>query len=448
VALVREPIIVAQRRAPRFVTMFPSMTKHTWAFKARFRSRAYAWHGSNLACRRLNEAVAEIKTVARVDAVTAGDGVVSLLERIWPAFQNIDTSSGAVGGAVAWTQAELLPILIQAPAARKTRDRWLDRLWQAIQDDGVSYLWMVEERWGELCASPQVASVWAGRFLEPLRAAWSSLDFVFLRGETLCLSSLLAAGRHHELLDVLALRRFPDWSSRKFGVQALLAEGRIGEALAYAEASRGLNQPGAAIDAACEKILLDAGRIDEAYDRYALTANAAATGLATFRAISQKYPSRDRKQILHDLAAASGDPGRWFAAAKHAGFLDLAREFAQSGRTDPRTLSRASRDFVERDPAFSHDIGRLAIQRILEGYGYDLTALDVIGAYAPFIAAAQRLGIAAQARQDILTLAATAQLNHAPFSDTLFRACSGLPEPPPPPPPKRRTGSTRRPTRW
>jgi hypothetical protein len=41
------------------------------------------------------------------------------------------------------------------------------------------------------------------------------------------------------------------------------AQGLIDEALAYAEASRGLNQPDTAIDAACERILLDAGRVDE-----------------------------------------------------------------------------------------------------------------------------------------------------------------------------------------
>jgi hypothetical protein len=56
-------------------------------------------------------------------------------------------------------------------------------------------------------------------------------------------------------------------------MQALVSEGRIDEAPGYAEASRGLNQPDAAIDAACEEILLDLGRADEAYERYALTAN-------------------------------------------------------------------------------------------------------------------------------------------------------------------------------
>jgi hypothetical protein len=49
-------------------------------------------------------------------------------------------------------------------------------------------------------------------------------------------------------------------------VQALLAEGRVEEALGYAEASRGLNQPDGAIDAAWERILLNAGRDAETYD--------------------------------------------------------------------------------------------------------------------------------------------------------------------------------------
>jgi len=39
----------------------------------------------------------------------------------------------------------------------------------------------------------------------------------------------------------------------------------VDEALAYAEASRGLNQPDAVIDATCEEILLESGRADEAY---------------------------------------------------------------------------------------------------------------------------------------------------------------------------------------
>jgi hypothetical protein len=291
----------------------------------------------------------EIKTLARKNPVTASDGVVSLLEKIWPALQYVDSSSGALGSAVNWTQGELLPIVIDAPADRTTRDQWLARLWQAIQEDGVDYLWMTEDRWGELCGSREVASRWADEILPLLRTAWSDPRLGnHVRGTSVCLSGLVAGGRYGDLFDVLALARFPFWHHRKFGVQALLSEGRVDDALAYAEASRGLNQPDLSIDAACEKILLDAGRSEEAYAKYALTANVASTGLTTFRMIAKKYPGRDRKQVLLDLAESSGNPGRWFAAAKDAGFPDLALEFAKTGRTDPRTLSRASRDLWKR----------------------------------------------------------------------------------------------------
>lgn len=172
-------------------------------------------------------------------------------------------------------------------------------------------------------------------------------------------------------------------------------------ALAYAEASRGLNIPNSAVDAECEEILLAAGRREEAYPRYALTANQANTGLATFRQIAKKHPEIDPKRILTDLADASGDPGRWFAAAKDAGHLDLALRFATTGRTDPKTLSRASRDFLESDPTFALRVGRLAVERILAGYGYEITTLDLTVAVDHFLAAAEELGVASDARVDL-----------------------------------------------
>jgi len=132
-------------------------------------------------------------------------------------------------------------------------------------------------------------------------------------------------------------------------------------------------------------------------------------------------PRMAPRQILLDLATSSGEPGRWFAAAKDAGFLDLALEFANTGRTDPRTLSRASRDLLKKDAQFGLDVGRLAIQRIIEGYGYELTGMDVIDAYKHFMAAAQALGIASQARAELLAMA-TKQAGAA--SDILLRQCS------------------------
>jgi hypothetical protein len=83
---------------------------HKWTFRGRFRYQAFGWKGSRLSCQRLKEAVAEIKKIAKADSVTAADGAVILMEKIWPALESVDSSSGALGGSVWWTLTELLPI--------------------------------------------------------------------------------------------------------------------------------------------------------------------------------------------------------------------------------------------------------------------------------------------------------------------------------------------------
>ena len=94
-----------------------------------------------------------------------------------------------------------------------------------------------------------------------LRTAWSDpRPGNYVRGTSVCLSSLLAARRHQELLEVLALRRFPFWPDRKFGMQALLDEGRMEEALAYAEASRGVVSVRARVSARENRDLIMAHR--------------------------------------------------------------------------------------------------------------------------------------------------------------------------------------------
>jgi hypothetical protein len=375
---------------------------YKWNFKQRIRPKALGWRASRLAIERLKEAAAEIRVVARRDPVLAADGVVGLVERIWPAFEHIDTSSGALGGAVNRTLNELIPLIARASTDSKTRDRWLERLWQAILNDGVSYLSPVEEAWGDLCASAEVASRWADEILPLLRTAWSEpRPGNYVKGTDVCLASLLAAGRHAELFSVLELKSRPIWPWRRYGIRALVAEGRLDDALSYAEDSRGLNIPNPAVDTECEGILLAAGRRDEAYRQYSLTASVTSTGLATFRQLTKKYPEIDPAQILADLANSSGDPGHWFAAAKEAGYLDVAFNLAAAGRTDPRTLSRASRDFLESDPAFALRVGRLAVERILAGHGYEITAEDLTMAVSHFLAAATHLGVIQDAQREL-----------------------------------------------
>jgi hypothetical protein len=59
---------------------------------------------------------------------------------------------------------------------------------------------------------------------------------------------------------------------------------------------------------------------------------------------------------------------------------------------DPRTLTRASRDFLEKDPGFSMCIGLVALHWLIEGYGYEITGLDVLSALDYTMQAAAKLG--------------------------------------------------------
>jgi hypothetical protein len=48
----------------------------------------------------VKEAVSEIKKVARKDPLLGGEGAVLLLEKVSPALEHVDSSSGAIGRAV------------------------------------------------------------------------------------------------------------------------------------------------------------------------------------------------------------------------------------------------------------------------------------------------------------------------------------------------------------
>jgi hypothetical protein len=229
----------------------------------------------------------------------------------------------------------------------------------------------------------------------------------FFKGTFSCLSALLAAGRYEELLDLLEEAPHVWWHYRKWGVQALVALGRKAEALRYAQASRGLNDSPAAIAGACEEILLSSGLADEAYDRYALAATRRSTYLATFRALARKYPHLPPEKVLRDLADSTpGEEGKWFAAAKEAELFDMAIELARKSPPDPRTLTRAARDFAEENPAFAVEAGVAALHWLVEGYGYEISNIDVRDAYNQTMRAAEAAGRPHETRERIKTLVA------------------------------------------
>ncbi len=72
---------------------------YKWEFRARFRRRAFGWK-SQPAIKRIKEAVSEIKKVARRDDLLAAEGAVLFLEKISPAIEQVDSSSGSIGTAV------------------------------------------------------------------------------------------------------------------------------------------------------------------------------------------------------------------------------------------------------------------------------------------------------------------------------------------------------------
>jgi hypothetical protein len=357
--------------------------KQKWTFRARFRRHAFGWR-SQPAIKRIKEAVSEIKKAARKDPVLGGEGAVLFLEKVSPSIEQVDSSSGAIGAAVNNAIDALAPVIAEAPADDRLRDKWLERIWQAVEDDDIPYIEMLPEYWGELCVTPERASLWADTFMDGVRLSWSPDPELrgYFKGTPACLSALFKAGRYAAIMELLELAPHKFWSERKWGIKALLSVGKKAEALRFAENSRGLNEPDLMISEACEEILLASGMVEEAYIRYGVEANQKTINLATFRAIVKKYPAKKLVVILKDLAAATpGEEGKWFAAAKSAGLYDEAIDLANRTPCDPKTLTRAARDLAETEPRFAVEAGVAALRWLVEGYGYEITGLDVQTAY-------------------------------------------------------------------
>jgi hypothetical protein len=380
-----------------------------WDFTRRFRRGAFGWK-SPPAIQRVRQAVSEIKTVARHDPALAAEGAVLFLERVSPALEHVDSSSGAIGTAVNHAIEALVAIIASAAADATTRAGWLERLWEAHAHDEIPYIERLGDFWGELCVSPELASAWADRLVGIVTMALSPDPQVrgFFHGTTACLSALFRAGRFEEIFALVDRDRLSFWPYREWGVRALAALGRPDEAIAYAEASRGVHVSPVAIAAAGEEILLAAGRVEEAYQRYALEATRGTSYLATYRALAGKYPQKRPDELLGDLVATTpGDEGKWFATAKELGLFDEAILLANQAPCDPKTLTRAARDFADRRPAFAVEAGVAALRWLVEGHGYEVTGTDVWSAYTNTMKAAEQAGRAGEVRDRIRKLVAS-----------------------------------------
>lgn len=398
--------------------------RYKWTFASRFRRQAFGWRGSRKAVQRVKEAVAEIKAAARKDPLLGAEGSVLFFEKVSPALEQVDSSSGAIGTAVNNAVDVLVPLIARAPAEVDLRRKWLDRLWRAIEEDDIPYIERLSYHWGTLCQLPDLASQWVDDLVTPVRITWSEERKAgggYYKGTSACFSALLAAGRYKEILELLGLAPYKFWHDRLWGVKALMAMGKKAEALRYAEDSRGLNEPDYSISEICEEILLASGMVAEAYAKYAFEANQKTTYLATFRAIVKKYPNKKSGDILVDLAASSpGNEGKWFAAAKSAGLLREAVILANQSPCDPRTLTRAARDMKDEEPHFAVEAGIAALRWLMAGYGYEISGLDVLDPYNFTLEAATNIGCL-QETQDRIRKMATTDKSTEQFASKVIR---------------------------
>ena len=230
----------------------------------------------------------------------------------------------------------------------------------------------------------------------------------FFHGTTACLSALFRAGRHEE---ILALVDQDPFLSGPTGSGAYVPWRRSAARTMRSRTPRrreGLNTSPIAIAAACEEVLRSAGRVEEAYRRYALEATRGTSYLATYRALARKYPDKGPEELLADLVATTpGDEGKWFATAKEVGLFDEAIRLANRTPCDPKTLTRAARDFVDRRPAFAVEAGLAALRWLVGGYGYEITGADVWAAYANTMKAAEKAGRGGEVREQIRGLVAS-----------------------------------------
>ena len=373
-------------------------TAYKWDFAPRFRRNAFGWK-SDTPILRIKEALAEIKAIAKKDPALAAEGAVVFFEKLAPAIAQVDSSSGRIGSTVNRAIETLAPIIAKPKVAIAIRRKWLERLWEAIQDDDMPYLEYLADFWGELCTSPELASEWADYLSPTLTTMWDhcarSGEYGYSKSTDVCLSAMYAAGRYDELLALIAKSEYKhkSWHNRRWGAKALATTGKPAEAISYAEETIGRNAPVIAIAAFCERVLLNAAMPQEAYTRYAITATHGTTNVARLKAMVKKYPHLASETILRDLVTTQpGEEGKWFAAAKDGGHFELAIELANRSPSDPRTLIRAARDYAAERPQFALAAGMTALRGIVKGWGFDITSADVLDAYTHVMAAADAIG--------------------------------------------------------
>ena len=88
-------------------------------------------------------------------STTAPEGAL-FLEQLAPAIEQVDSSSGSVDSAVNRAIEAPVPLIAKSEVSCAVGKKWLDRLWEFLQEDDMSHL----EYLRELYTTLEIASKW------------------------------------------------------------------------------------------------------------------------------------------------------------------------------------------------------------------------------------------------------------------------------------------------
>ena len=95
--------------------------------------------------------------------------------------------------------------------------------------------------------------------------------------------------------------------------------------------------------------------------------------------------------MLLDLIESRGDKGKWFAAAKDAGYPRHRGRMRAPASADPSTLVRRPEISATPTLGFTTAVGLLAVRHLLVGGGYDPVVSEASEAVRRLLAAASRI---------------------------------------------------------
>ncbi|RKX68734.1 MAG: hypothetical protein DRP60_17560, partial [Spirochaetes bacterium] len=378
---------------------------------------------------RIKEAEKELRSLARKKPVLAAEGTILFFRKLEPAVEQVDDSSGRMGGVINRTIGKLLPIVAKAPADPELRALWLEQLKEIAQGSEYWLYYSLSENWGNLCGTDESARFWLEEWQPRMEFSLQSPDFAGRStiSYKMLFSTLERLGLWEDIIrycpdnDVF-LRHFGLWK-----IRALAALGQVNGAVALADRLDNDQWVYRDFSTLAEGILRNSGRVDEAYTRYALPRPVTGTYLAYFRRLKKDYPDRDPLSILDDLINQHSDnPGAWFAASRREGFRNHALELARNHPVNPPTLMKAADSLKEEDPRFAMEAAAAAIHWIVEGYGYEMDIRDFVEAWVLLRSISEPVGYLSEWQERIQELITNRTERAFPWSNGELLSVLGI----------------------